>query len=295
MTYARGRVEIVANGIDESLQLIGGDAFGRLLSVGLRVPFAATNVAAKAPGIKGFPGPIIGRYLFLIATFSISYKQKARIRGYRMGATIGAKQISASGVTPRVIEREIESPMFKFQDGNISWHLMDVGAPNAQGYNPLRTGPNDLDNFIFRWSSSPALLYETATLPAGDPFYVDLTAYKPPWQGRPPGTTLLPQFNTMYDLRTPYRTSQAWNSLDIPLEGPRTVAFFASVRQTNPATRAPYTPPAGLTPEEFYSLGISQEEQFILENPPVGGGEIFPFSTGAIYWRVMGSLIVDFD
>lgn len=272
-----GRSEIVTTGIDEELQLIGGDAYGHINSVGLRVPTLATALAAPVVDGAPFPNPLIGRYLFMLASFSIAAGANSRIRGWRQLLTIGVKQHDDELGFTRVAEQLVTSPFWRFQDGNVSWHLMDMGPPGAQGVPNDVSNPNDLENFTFRNSITPALLYETATLPVADPFYIDLTAYTPPNQGRPWGTSFLPGFTTMYDLREPWsQGGLQWQSLDIPIAGPRTIALFASIRQTNPNTRVTLHAPA-----TFYPEGLSQEEQFLLNFP------------NAIYWRVGASLIVD--
>jgi hypothetical protein len=272
------RQEFATTGIDESVQLIGGDPFGHIESVGLRIPTIATALAAPGFDKKtGLANALLNRYLFVLAQFSVGAGATAHIRGWRELLTIGVKQGTVD-TGFRVAEQEVLWPGWKFQDGNVSFHLTDVGPPDAQGIPRLAQGPNDLDNFSFRWTAGNALLYEVATLPAGDPFYIDLTLYTAPNNGKPWGVPLVPGMSTMYDLRTPWRSGGLpWYSLDIPVQGPRTIALFASVRQTNPLTRLALVPPATFFPE-----GLSPEEQFLLNFP------------GAIYWRVGGSLIVDF-
>jgi hypothetical protein len=270
-----GRVEIVTTGIDEALQLIGGDAYGRFESTGLRIPTLPTATAGTMGVFGGLPAALFGRYLFVLAQFSLASGTKARLRGWRQMATLGVRQ--TGGAKPRVVEQMIENPYFKLDDGNISWHLMDLGPPGPQDFPFAKQGPNDLQNLAFRFSNGPALLYETTTQPAGDPFYVDMTSYTPPNKGRPWGQALLPGFGNILDLRVPWKDSQAWHSLDIPLEGPRTIALFASVRQSNPDTREALSI-ATVAP---FPLGLSPEEQFLKDFPT------------AIYWRVGGALIAD--
>lgn len=270
-----GRAEIVTTGIDEALQLIGGDAYGRFESTGLRVPFLATALAGTTGVSAGFPTALVGRYLFVLAQFSIASKMTARLRGWRQLVTIGLRQ--TGGAKPRVVEHLVTDPFWKFDDGNISWHLMDLGPPGPQSFPFAKQGPNDLQNLAFRFSNGPALLYEATTQPAGDPFYVDMTAYTPPNKGRPWGQALLPGFGDILDLRVPWTDSQAWNSLDIPLEGPRTIALFASVRQPRVDTQQALTI-ATVAP---FPLGLNSEEQFLKNFSSVG------------YWRVGGSLIID--
>ena len=254
--------------------------------MGLRIPPGATTVVGNVPplnnrGFPGFPGPLLNRYLFMLCAFNVNKGQCARLRGWRELLTIGIKQETDAGAF-RVVEQEVFSPFWKFQDGNVSFHLMDMGPPGGQGLPLTVRGPFDLDNFKFRWATSPALLYDTGTVvPAGDPFYVDLTTYVAPNQGKPYGIPLIPGMGVMYDLRTPWRSGGLpWHAIDIPVQGPRTVALFASVRQTDPDTRIALVPPTA--PAIFYPEGLSPEEQFLLNFPE------------AVYWRVGGGLIVDY-
>jgi hypothetical protein len=259
------RIEIASAGIDEFKQLLAGDPYGDPTSVGLRVPTLAT------PDFRH-------RYLFNACSFSIGEGARARIVGWRQLVTLGFVQ---SGDPPRLVEQVVTSPVFCFADGNVSWHLRQLGGPNGQGLPPRTPAPNDLRNFNFRFIETPALLYENATLPAGNPFYVHLTDYTPPNSGQPWGYPLSAGHQgTFYDLRTPWETHGAWNSLDVELDGPATVALFISVGQTNPGRegRVALTPPSPLFPN-----GLSDEEQFLLNFP------------SAIYWRVGGSLIVEVD
>jgi hypothetical protein len=261
-------VELAAAGFDENLQIVGGDPYGGRSAVGIRIPTLAT------------PNPQ-SRYLVLLSSFSIPEGQRAVIRGYRQLVTLGVIQNadSGAGAAPRVIEQLVTSPFWAFPDGNISWHLQNLGAaPGASTTQSLAGAvPTPSSSFAFRWASGgAALLYETATIPVGG-LYVDLTAYTPPNQGQPQGRSLRAGTNaTFYGQQTDYLDHGAWGSLDIDVEGPKTVGFFASVGQSNPGTR-----PTVTVPGTFYQNGLSDEELFLLNFP------------SAVYWRVGGSLIVE--
>jgi len=151
----------------------------------------------------------------------------------------------------------------------------------------LNEGPivPPLRGLAYRMSDNPALLYETAT-PAGT-YYVNAIDYVPPNTGRPWGAMLQNNLGTFYEQKTQWREHGAWHAMNAPVEGPCTVAFFASVQQPNPSAlpSPPFTPPA-----TFYSEGLSPEWQFIFN---------FPFSedesTGVLIWRVAGALVVELD
>jgi hypothetical protein len=257
--------EIATTGVDEYLQGIGGDPFGGSSYVGLRVPTLATPTSPNGAG----------RYLFNLAAFSIASGAKARVVGYRQLLTLGAVTTAPSTETPgRFVEQEITTPTFRLPDGNVSWHIHRLGPPNSQGFpEGDRAEATDLRSFKKYFAVNPALLYQSYTVPAGNAFYVDLTAYTPPNGGKPWGTPLRAgEQGTFYDLRTQWRTHGAWSALDMELTGPDTVCLFASIKQSAGAASVGSlaTVPNGLP-----------EEQFIAA------------FEGAIYWRVGGALMVE--
>lgn len=260
-----GRVfEITATGFDENLQATGGgDPYGGMSSVGLRVPTLATPNAQS-------------RYLFLLGTFSIPARSHARIIGYRQLVSLGVITDSAGG--PYVAELLVTSPSWRFPDGNVSWHMQRLGPPNSKGFPySVLTGatPPPSPSFAFRFAQGSALLYEKSTLPGN--LYVDLSAYTPPNQGRPWGRALRSGFFTFYDNHTAYDYG-ALVPMNAHIEGPETIGFFASLYQSNPSTRATLSVAA---PSGTYTNGVTPEDQFLLNFP------------NAIYWRVGGSLLVE--
>lgn len=258
---ARRRIEIVSTGIDDALQGRSGDPFGGIFWTGLRVPAFVNNSTS--------------RYLFQLAAFDVPEGQRARVVGFRHGWTLGLRQGGN-----RVVEQWVDDPFFKLPDGNISWHMrkMALGYPRYPSPGPI-TPP--MQNFAFETSDSPALLYQAAGGFAGG-FYVTLAAYTPPNRGMPWGNPLTGQLGNFYDLKTKWRDGNAWQALDIPVEGPARVAFYASVLQTNPGQggRVALTAPAVAA---FYSSGLSDEEQFLLN---------FPLAN---IWRVAGALAVEME
>lgn len=271
-----GRIEIASAGIDEFLQGMAGDPYGGLSAPGLRVPFLPTPI-----------GRLDARYLFMLAQFQVGRGSRVRLRGFRQLLTIGFVQNPLT--QPRAFELEVTSPTFKFPDGNVSWHLrrMNLSEPFsaiAPGSTRNLTVPAvpiapPMRNFAFKTSDTPALLYETASMPiAGDPFYVNLDSYTAPAAGQPWGRALAsPSFGTFYDLRVPWRADQTWESLDIPIQGPAKIAFYASVAQTDPRRRTPIT----RSETDPTGLSLSPEERLILNYP------------NTIYWRVGGALIFE--
>lgn len=250
--------EYESSGLDEFLQAIGGDPFGSGSSFGLRVPTLATPDKNS-------------RYLFLGASFSLGEGQCARIVGYRQFASLGFL------LSPtRFIEQEIISPNFRLPDGNISWHLHRLGPPNNSGYPMTDPTPLDLNSFKRLWADGPCLLYNKYTIAAGNRLYPQLLSYQPPMLGRPWGTPLSAgNHGTFFDLRTQQRTHGAWRSLDCTVEGPDTIAFFISVKQST-----------GIYPALTPSIGLPIEENFIGTFGTDEGGR-------PQYWRVGVSLVVE--
>jgi hypothetical protein len=263
MTEAASRIfEISSTGVDEYLQLLGGDPFGGSSATGLRVPQLPT------PDAKS-------RYLFNGCSFSVGEGGKARILGYRQLVTIGQGNVGeGEGAGPRFVEQQVVSPTWRFVDGNVWMGIRRLGGPNAQQL-PLGTpSPTNFRSAAHLWADTPSLLYKEIVSP--DAYYTNLSSYVPPNGGRPWGTPI--EIGTdLLDLRTQWRTHGAWGSLGLEVEGPDTVSFFISVRQTNPATRTALS-----LPENPLGNGLGVEESFIQNFP------------NAIYWRVGVSLIVEF-
>lgn len=243
------RFEVGAVGRDPYLQLVGADPFGTPLSpytTGIQIP-----TATAAPG----------RYLFALCGRTFQQGQRARLVGIRQGIELlGTVAVEGGILFPYTLEQV--SPWWRFLDGNISWHITRIGYPNR--YKPLN-GPADSDGFIFRYSLAPALLYETPVLGAG---------YVPPNGGRPVGDPLRGDLGCIHDLRWNWRDDHAWSSLDVEFEGPCDVIFWASVLQTDPATRP--TQPTFTDVE-----GLGPEDKFLQRVP------------NAIYNRVYGNMIFE--
>jgi hypothetical protein len=271
----RRHFEVWSSGIDEMLQGVGGDPYRGLSNLGLRVPFRPTFDPDS-------------RYLFNLASFSLAEGAKARIVGYRQFWSLGAR-IGPVGGPFRFVEQPVTQPNFHLPDGNVSWHMHRIGhhevskqrrlVPPADYFNTHK----ELRSTAWRMSNNPALLFEQWT-PSGS-FYVNLTSYTAPNKGRPWGASLQNNFGTFYDQKTDWTEHGAWHALDVPVDGPCTVAFQASVLQTDPTSRVLLP-----VPNPFFPNGLSDEEQFLLNFPFIEGQ-----STGAVIWRVAGALAVELD
>jgi hypothetical protein len=189
-------------------------------------------------------GGLNSRYLFLLSYFEVEESHCVRVRGARQGWTLGAEVGGSSGIPPREVEMFVTTPTFRLPDANISWHMRVLSRDEVELAGPV--GPFDTNNLAFRMTKGEALLYESIDFPVshlspltGKPdYYTFLSSYTPPNLGRPYGSPLTPDLGSFYDLRFQQRDSDVWDALDIPLiVGPAAVCFFASVRQSNPATR----------------------------------------------------------
>lgn len=276
---AKRRIELSASGLDVGTIGLSSDPWGAGQNAGLRIP-------TVLPGDTPLNRP---RYLFLLATRKIM--NPCRLIGMRQGLTIG-NVLAADLPNLRPMEFFVETPTFRFSDGNVSWHLVyeDNALPN-----PHQLTLTDAQNWAKDCADGPAMLYNTFTNTNvnvnGAPIFYsqNLTAYTPPQfqnQWRPVAEDL----KNFYDLRFHYRTNDAWTSFGhgggIELEVGRRVSLYASVLQTNPATRQ----------ADFAttSSALPPEENFItLMNSNGGGGEVPALP--AIYWRVLGALIFEDD
>lgn len=264
---SRKVIEVAASGIDDALQGYTSSPYssGIGLGPGLRVPAI----------LPSGPQP---RYLFCLATVT----GRGTIRGIRQGLTLGID--TNHGVSPaRPIEMFVKTPTWHFPDGNVSWHLV------SEDYLPLVPSTTDTTTWSKTQSTGPAMLYKSftnsATTPSGAPvlYMQGLTAYTPPdltgtWKD-------LGGLGNMKDMRFPYDSQHAWSGLNIPFDG--RVSLYASVLQTNPADQ----PIGGSYPTSIDQSGSTPEESFLAAYYQTGEGGTF----GINYWRVLGSIIAEFE
>lgn len=283
---ARRRIELSASGIDDGLLGLSSDPFtqGVPQAPGLRVPSVLT----------GDHPPTRPRYLFLLATRKIL--NTCRLIGIRQGLTIG-NFLNADAPSTYPLELFVTSPTWKFVDGNVSWHL--VYEDNAQP-NPHQLTITDTQNWAKDCSDSPAMLYSTFTNGVvnvnGAPilYMENLTAYTPP-QLQNSWKPIAGDLKNFYDLRFPYTGDGAWRAFGgsdggIWLEAGRRVSLYASILQTNPATR-PNSVPSIAGPPVAVAGGLPPEEAFVSLMAQLNSGEAS--SLGAQYWRVLGALIFE--
>jgi hypothetical protein len=256
----RRTFEISTASFDPSFQLRSSGPQGAGTNIGLLIP-AAPSISRAT------------RYLFALAGFGLSGAQKARIRGIRQLLTIGGTTSLSSGDPPVTsnlynVEQQVTTPMWRFADGNVSWHLLRI-PPGMRRFANAANGNDQM----FRFAKQSALLFESPPVPG---------PYVAPWGGQlPAGGKPIAGLGQFYDVRFPWWVSQGWSSVDFPIEGPCSVVFFASVWQTNPSARPTITPS---TSPVAPTLGLPPEENFLLS---------LPLTALVRYWRIAGSLIVE--
>jgi hypothetical protein len=268
-------VEFGTTGIDEALQGLTSNPYplgGTPSYLGLRVPAFVS----------------VDRFLFCLATFSTS--RGGRIRGLRQGLKIGM-DTNAGGLPQRPLEMWVTTPDFRFQNGDVSWHLVKEPAQALVSKIPA----TDTQNWAYLQSQGPAMLYKTFTnsnvTATGQPVLYDqgLTAYTPP----DVATTWIPigGLGTFYELRFPWNNAHAWTSVDIPI-GKGKYSFYASILQSDPTTRQNAAYPAIPSPPSANAnlgFGCSFPEEAFVANMVQGEDNVSPVA----YWRVMGSIIFE--
>lgn len=257
------RVELVSAAVDTDVIGIGSTPFlGDFSQTGIRVPASPTTDQSH-------------RYLFRLCGAEVPSGAGLVIRGVRQLVTVRAEYPIengdvAAGTFP--FEREVTSPLWHFTDGDVSFHLRWQRQVQGLRYAPdlLQVAGTSPSSF----GVDTALLYDASTGlgPFGGP-YVPLGA------GIPPG--LAADFlGTIRDVRYPWSNTD-W-SLSVPVQGPGVLVLYASVYQTNPATRI--KPPQLVPPAPFTEpvlCGMRPEDQFLIQHPTCN------------YGRVAGALLLD--
>jgi hypothetical protein len=206
----RGRLEIVTVGFNPNLQLVASDPAGGGYDLGI---FIGPNDEATAPNL---------RQLFLLCVKSFNAGQRGRLVGFRQYLTLYVPELSSSGLANYPLERPVETPTWKYVDGNVLWGIRRVSSQTH-----FQPNANNAQNLAFEYSQTPSQLFETIAGPL----------ITPPYGGTFPGNALTPELSRFFDMRC-----RRWSEpveVDVPFEGPCDIAFFASVQQTNPSTRTP--------------------------------------------------------
>lgn len=243
------RAEYVSEAINDDFLAVGSSPYpGDIGATGVTVP-----AAPSAPG---------ERYLIRLCGFEIPGGYRARILGIRQLVLLRAEVVIENESPPSEefqlpIEIEQESPLWAFPDGNVSWHLVQVPddafglgydpAGQANGRSPSMNSLSSAEVYIVGGTGK-------SIIPLGTP---------------------VANLATWRDIRYPWGNT-TWNQ-DTRVVGPGKVILYASVKQTDPATRPIRRSPLDLG-------AIRKEDRFLLEYPD-----------SARYGRIAGALMVECD
>lgn len=237
---------------------------GDISETGIRVP-AAFTVDQRH------------RYLFRLCGAEIPAGKMLIVRGLRQLVTLRAEYNITGEAVPApplgtfAFEREVTSPLWHFVDGNVSFHLKYTTQIQSvrSTFDPLQlpgTSPNMFG-------------VDTSFMYTPNPLGPFLGPYNPPGAGIPPGRDV-DFLGTLRDLRYPWDNTD-W-SLSVPCYGPGVVTLWASVHQTNPATRI--APPQQVPPAPWtdpIADAYRPEDLFLIQHPTCK------------YGRVGGALLLD--
>lgn len=239
----RGRHEIATVGFNPNLQLVGSDPSGSPYDLGI---FIGANAGSTKPTL---------RQLYMLCMKSFNAGQRGRLIGFRQYLTLYVLETSPTVGASYPLERPVETPTWKYVDGNVLWGVRKL-PPKTH----FRPNALNADGLAFEQSQTPAQLFET----------IGGGIITPPYGGLFPGNVLTPDLGSMRELRC--RRWTEYVPCDVVFEGPCDIGFFASVQQTNPSTRT--APPViGMTP-------IPVSAQF-------NGGVALPDNTLVEHWYVV--------
>lgn len=248
------RAEVRSMGFDEMVALGGADMDGTTTATGLRVP------------------PHVTKYRFLCASLVLGPWD--RLVGMRVGWTIAAILGSGdSGTNPPLYleEREVESALWRFQDGFTPVFTLTKEPHSAR---PHQWGPFDQQSLMFLDADMAALVYQTVGFPPLPPLpgYLGLNEYTPPpFQGRP--------VKTVRDLVYPWQSNEFF-ALQYCDPIAMRWRLYCDIRQTDPSLRLKTT--IGSATNTYLVNGVRPEENFI---------QLYPNTSQAR--SVLGALIYE--
>lgn len=265
----RKRIFVSTQGPDSSLLLVGGPEPGSDGNVGLILDAQPTTTRQT-------------RIMVRLASVFVPQRTRGIVVDISQLLTICATVDSSetqpllqrNGDPPTsllLFEKQVVTPMWKFPDGNVSWHLRRCPADQQIGNLKQNAGRGYCSEL---YQCEPDILVNN--LPA------ELGGYIPPCAGIIPGEPIS-DFGTWRDMRFPYRRARSHEPLGIEVVGPCIICLYASVWQTDPATRL--YPGSGIEQEMLNPIsGLEPEDQFWVNN----------YLT-ARYYRIGAELTVDLE
>jgi len=190
------------------------------------------------------------RYMYRLCGLGVPANGWCRVRGVRQYLEIGTT-LEVTGASQEQwkfhVRKQVKSPNWSFQDGNVSWHLRFIkcGPYDTKAPPFGTTFGNPATVRQLQEGTDAALLYDV--LP---PLYV------PPNGGLPPGDGV-GSLGTFRDIRYGWEKG-ALDTLDVAYTGPGTIVLIATVLQTDPATRPTY-------PDRMDTSILEEEDRFVIE------------------------------
>lgn len=241
----RNVVELVSASIDTFSAAIGtSPILGDMGRTGVQIPLVPTVDQSH-------------RYLFRLCGMQIPNGASVKLLGLRQFATIGLTTPCQSGLgsgVGTILEIDVQSPLWTFPNGNISWHV--------------RYQPN-----VYAESLDTQLLFNT------------IFPYVPPAHGLPPGNPV-GHLGTIRDLRYPWQPAGPGCCLDTMIRGPGSLVMYASVHQPNTETLcADLFGGSGITSADLNFL--RPEDRFLLLATQS------PEPASLFYTRVGGAMLIE--
>lgn len=249
------RLIVHTRSVDPALAGVGGGpSIGDLNATGIVLPAAPTTSQTR-------------RYLASLCTIIVPEGKEAEIVSVKQLLTIGVDVKVEEDLAPYWhFELPVTDPVWRFVDGNVSWHLMSTQAESSA---------SSRIQFTDVFPPAPPYIQSRGTMQSGilsratilDGGYIPLNGGQP--YGEP-----VAGLGYFSDMRWPWSAQDPSESLGIRVRGPRRIVLFASVHQTDPELR----PNKPVLVEDSW---LKPEDRFVLQNPE------------ARYWRIGARMAVD--
>jgi hypothetical protein len=259
-----GAIEVVPRALDPELFGIGGSwAPGDTYGTRVSVPRAPTT----APEL---------RYMLRVCALPVGSGEELVLKGIRTGIVIGTLvSDGAGGFYP--LDLLVSSPYWSFTDGNVTFAQRWVpGAVNQLDPLPGGAPPMPESSSIDLYGEASGLVCNLRA--DGVPEDGIHAPYRPPAGGEPPGV-MLPGMADVRDGRFIFPSHGVEEDLDIHLVGPGMLVLWASVYQTDPATRV-------ILPAPFVAIAPNPEDRFVGQAAILGADVIYNYVTGGIVGEI---------
>lgn len=248
------RQVVYTSQFDPALSFVGGSPFvGDIASTGIVLPATPTPDQ-------------VSRYLCRLCAASVAPNTRCIVRSIRQYLSIIGRVTGEHGVPAWDFELPVRTPLWRFVDGNVSWHLRRVTERE-----PEELATDVILGFPYsrtRRGLTAAILGRIAA-----PGYIPLNA------GIPYGQDL-GSLGNFYDIRFPWEDFDQSDDLGIEVVGPCDLVLYASVYQTDPATRPPF-PGSDDLRNKLVEV-VAPEDAFLLR------------LANARYHRIAGAMLLDF-